>query len=360
MRRPRGQFTVAMLMLVIAIAGLVIGGAVWGYRTWQSSGRARVRRQPAGAVRFARALAPPPAEFAAQLVDQFKRHPVEPAPARGRIALYVMDVTSGELTLIADQPAPGLTHCGSATWSHDGRRILFDATPGTQYGRSRLWSIEVGDEQPMVRELGAGNCPTFSPADDRIFFLSNVGQSGVSLMKADGSDRQLLGDYGKPIASPDGRQLIIMSFEAHRQLTLMDVNPAKSAEVELAGEYIHAHPSWTGKGTIVTVIGSTQGDTIALLDVSDPPQAKVTLVLWHRASGPDVEPSYPIYSATTGRCVFVGKKAGKDDMTIYSIQRNAAGPAKPLRPEMHPGWVADLAYSPDGRYIVFSAGAIPK
>jgi Tol biopolymer transport system component len=179
-------------------------------------------------------------------------------------------------------------------------------------------------------------------------------------MKADGSDRQFLGDYGKPIASPDGRQLIIMSFEAKRQLTLMDVNPAKSAVLEPAGEDIRAHPSWTGKGTIVTVIGSTQGDTIALLDVSDPPQAKVTHTLWRRASGPDVEPSYPIYSPTTGRCVFVGKQEGQDDMTIYSIQRNAAGPAKPLRPDMHPGWVADLAYSPDGRYIVFSAGAIPR
>ena len=43
-----------------------------------------------------------------------------------------MDVTNGEVTLIADQPAPGLTQCGSPVWSHDGRRILFDATPGNR------------------------------------------------------------------------------------------------------------------------------------------------------------------------------------------------------------------------------------
>jgi hypothetical protein len=321
---------------------------------------ARTSAVTVGAIQVAQVL-DEPALATARLVAQLKRHPVQPKPAFGRIALYITDARNGETILIADQPAPGLTNLGSAVWSHDGRRILFDATPGNEWSLTRLWSIEVGKDRPTLTDLGTGNCPSFSPADDRIFLLSNAPDMprGVWLMNADGTERRHLGQYGKPIWSPDGRQLMIICFTAQRQVMIMDADPAKSGELQLPGRQIHAYPSWTAKGTIVAAIGSTEGDTIALIDVSDPSQAKVTEVLWRRATGPDVEPSSPVYSETTGHCIFVGRIAGRDDMALYSIQRNAAGPAKPLRPDMHEGWVADVSYSPDGRYIVYSS-ANPK
>jgi hypothetical protein len=108
----------------------------------------------------------------------------------------------------------------------------------------------------------------------------------------------------------------------------------------------------------VAGIGLTENDTIALIDVSDPPQAKVKEVLWKRANGPDVEPLYPILSATTGRCIFVGE--GANDMALYSVQQNKAGPAQRLvLKERHP-WIADLAFSPDGRYIIYCAKSPEK
>jgi hypothetical protein len=306
------------------------------------------------AAQFASVLEPQPADAVARLVEQLKRHPVRPKAAPDRVGLYLIDLRTGEVTLIADQPAPGLTRCGSSAWSHDGCRILYDATPGTEWSLTRLQSIDLGEGRPTVTDLGAGNCPTFSPADDRIFFLSNSAtDSGVWLMKADGSDRRLFGEYGKPIWSADGRQLLIMSFSTPRQVTLMDANPVKSGVLQLSGLQIYAHPSWAGKETIVAGIGVTECDTIALIDVSDPPQAKVKEVLWRRANGPDVEPCYPIYSATSGRCIFVGKAANV--MALYSVQQNKPGPAKRLvLRENHP-WIIDLAYSPDGRYILYSA-----
>ena len=207
-----------------------------------------------------------PAQAVARLVEQLKRHPVQPKEAPDRVGLYLMDVSNGEVTLIADQPAPGLTHCGSPVWSHDGRRILFDATPGTQWSLTRLESIDLGEGRPTVTDLGTGNCPTFSPADDRIAFLSNAdgGQNGVWLMKADGSDRRLSASYGKPMWSPAGRQLMIISFEDPPQVTLMDANPDKSGVLRLPGQQIYSNPSWAGEGTIVAVIGPTEGDTVAL------------------------------------------------------------------------------------------------
>ena len=191
----------------------------------------------------------------------------------------------------------------------------------------------MGNGQPKVTDLGTGNCPTFSPADDRIAFLSNADgvETGVWLMNADGSERRLLGDYGKPMWSPDGRQLMIMSYAIPPQVTLMDANSDKSGVLRLPDRQIYSHPSWAGEGTIVAVIGTTEGDAVALIDVSDPPQAKVKEVLWRKENGPRVEPSYPIYSATTRRCIFVGNEAkGK---ALYSVQPSKPGPAKRLGAE---------------------------
>src|SRR5262249_15293100 len=178
-----------------------------------------------------------PARAVGRLVEQLERHPVPPKDDPERVGLYLMDLTDGRVTLIADQPAPGLTQCGSSTWPHDGRRILFDATPGTQWNLTRLKAIGLGDSRPTVTDLGTGNCPPFSPTDDRIAFLSNADgvPTGVWLMNADGSDRRLLGAYGVPRWSPHGGQLMIVSFGNPRQVTIMDANPDKSGALELPG-----------------------------------------------------------------------------------------------------------------------------
>jgi hypothetical protein len=105
----------------------------------------------------------------------------------------------------------------------------------------------------------------------------------------------------------------------------------------------------------VTAIGATEGVTNALVDVSDPRQSKVKEVLWRKSRGPDVKPFCPIYSATTRRCIFAGSDA--KGMALYSVTQGDAGPAKPLAPEVRHQWIGDLAYSPDGRYILFSGGA---
>jgi dipeptidyl aminopeptidase/acylaminoacyl peptidase len=294
-----------------------------------------------------------PTEAVDRLVEQLKRHPVRPEPAPDLFAIFLINVARGEATLIANKPGPGLNYCGSPAWSHDGRRILFDATPGTQWSLTRLESIEVGQGRPTVTDLGSGNCPSFSPADDRIAFLSNADgvQTGVWMMKPDGTDRKLLGDYGIPKWSPEGRQMMIVSFGENRQVTLMDTNPEMSGVLNFPDFRIFSIPSWADRGTIVAVIGATEGDQVALIDVSDPPRPRVKEVLWRRANGPDIKPSHPIYSAVTRLCVFAGQAKGT---SLYSVQQGQGGPAKPLgKEENH--LIVNLAFSPDGRYVLYSA-----
>ena len=132
----------------------------------------------------------------------------------------------------------------------------------------------------------------------------------------------------------------------------MDAKPEKSGVLRLPDDQIYADPSWAGEGTIVAVIGPTEGDTLALIDVSDPSRPRVKEVLWRKANGPDVLPSYPIYSATTRRCIFVG--TGAEGQALYSVDRGKAGPAKRVEPEGYDHVITSLSFSPDGRYLLFS------
>jgi hypothetical protein len=133
----------------------------------------------------------------------------------------------------------------------------------------------------------------------------------------------------------------------------LDVDPDKVGGVQVPNHKIFPDPSWAGERTIVAAIGTTnEADTVAFIDVSDPRQAAFKEVLWRRANGPDVVPSYPIYSATTRCCIFVGGQA--KGIALYSVQQGKAQPAKPLGPTGFDSEMASLACSPDGRYILYS------
>jgi RNA polymerase sigma factor (sigma-70 family) len=298
-----------------------------------------------------------PGHAVRRLVDQLKQHPVTPSTGTWRLGLYMLDVENGEVTLIADQPDPGLIRCGSPEWSHDGKRIIFDVIPGNQVPLTRLKVIELAHGRLEINDLGLGNCPGFSPNDDRIVFLNNShaggAQSGVWLMQADGSERRLLGDYGRPKWSPNSRQFLIVDFHLPRQATLMDVTPEKSGPIRLPGRNLFPEPSWVGGELIVAAIGGEAPDSIALIDVSEPSAARIKEVLWKKQDGLNVNPFHPLYSAATRRCIFVGKDA--QGMAFYAFQQGQSDPPRRLESGGYDELIQDVTISPDGRYVVFAS-----
>jgi Tol biopolymer transport system component len=304
-------------------------------------------------------------------VGELRRSPARASKTAGQVGLYLVGAGGGDPTLIANEPAPGLNQCGSPAWSHDGRRIVFDATPGGAVGgadfrRSHLWSLQLDGDRLSARDLGEGNCPGFSPADDRIVFLLNStaepgDQIGVWLMRSDGSGRRPLGAYGRPRWSPESGQFLITGFSNPAQVTIMDVRPERSGALDLPGHSIFSVPCWAGERTIVAVIGAAGvlGDTIALIDVTDPARARVKEVLWKSGQGLDVKPYGPIDSPATRQCVFIGKTEGKG-RALYSIRHGQTGPPRRLEAEgLYDNLIQDPTFSPDGRFVVFSSDRKP-
>jgi hypothetical protein len=295
----------------------------------------------------------------ARLVDHLRRHPARPSMAPDRLALHLIDVETGEVTLIADQPDAGLVRMGSPSWSLDGHRIIFDAMPMNRVAEAHLKVIQLQHDRVTLDDLGPGNCPTFSPDDSRIAFLLNVvPERGVWLMEADGSNRRILGSYGRPLWSPDSRQFMIVNFNVPRLITMMDVEPEKNGVVRIADKAIYPEPCWVGEGTIVAAIGSEGADAIALVDVRQPRHATIQEVLWQRADGPDVKPYYPLYSPRTRRCVFVGIEP--KGMALYTFRRGQHDRPRRLEPEGFDKLIQDVAMSPDGRYVLFCSTRPPR
>ena len=82
---------------------------------------------------------------------------------------------------------------------------------------------------------------------------------------------------------------------------------------------------------------------MALIDVNPLGTAKLQEVLWARTPALDLKPSWPVYSHSTGRCVFVGE--GPEGMALYEVERG--------KPTRRSGWnkVLWTSGSPDSRSL---------
>jgi RNA polymerase sigma factor (sigma-70 family) len=311
-------------------------------------------------IQFANVLKDESAQAVGRLAGLLKRYePPGRTARREGTRVHMVDLVSGGTTVITDEPATAPFFSGSPRWSPDGTRIVFDATPGEEWNETRLKAIANRDGRPAITDLGPGNCPTFSPDSKKIAFLLNPGaqagaEPGVWVMDADGSQRRRAGRYGAPFWSPDGREFLINTFDDFTETTLMNFEKLTGGTLAVPGYRVFSWPSWAGPGTLVAALGAkAEGDTIALLDVSLPGQAKIIEVLWHRDEALDVTPRWPVYSPQTRRCVFTGVVSEKKK--LYSVERGKSRRATPVENVGPDDKLSALALSPDGRYLLFSS-----
>ena len=100
----------------------------------QQSGPRRGRRARAGEARHDAAgrVDPSVARVVDALVEQLRQESRTAGEGAGRVGVLLIDASGGDATLIAEEMDARLIRCGSPAWSGDGKRILFDATPGNK------------------------------------------------------------------------------------------------------------------------------------------------------------------------------------------------------------------------------------
>jgi dipeptidyl aminopeptidase/acylaminoacyl peptidase len=280
--------------------------------------------------------------------------------------VYLRDLVEDRTTLVADEPIPGHVWCGDPDWSHDGTKILFDASTDdmddpAHRTRSRLMVLERRDGQPRMRDLGPGLCGKFSPDDRRIVFALNPGdardQAGIWVMKADGTDRTRLNTdaLGAPSWSDDRRQLLINTFDAPLRSYVYDFPTRQTTRVEVPSLKIFSWPRWAGPHTLVASVGArNEPEAIDLLDILRPERARVERRLWRRSDGPDIYARWPLYESSTGTCYFLGARG-----ETRAILKASGGPGRPgavpVEGGERPDRMGGLSVSPGGRFLVFNA-----
>ncbi len=172
-------------------------------------------------------------------------------------------------------------------------------------------------------------------------------------MQADGTERRRAGAYGAPFWSADGREFLVNNFPETPGTLVMNFEKMTGGTLELPGYRIYSWPSWAGPGKLVSALSANRddGDTIALLDVSNPIHSTVIEVLWTRSKELDVSPRWPVYWPETRRCFFSGVEQNK--RTLYSFDRGNPRDAKPVSGMGEAEHFGGLSFSPDGRYLLF-------
>lgn len=178
-------------------------------------------------------------------------------------------------------------------------------------------------------------------------------EAGVWVMQADGSDRRRVSeDVGAPFWSPDGREILLCGYDD--RCIVLNLETKEGGVVEVPGQRIFSWPSWAGPGTLVsTLAAGREGESIALIDVRKPAEAKIIEVLWKRSDDLDVSPRWPVYREDTHLCYFVGEEPMK--RMLLSVRRGEPGRVRRMEPRGYDDKLSGLSFSPDGRYLLFCA-----
>ena len=295
-----------------------------------------------------------PAEAVGRLVEQLKRHPVRPRPTPDRFAIYLMDVTSGEATLdrrsARARPDPlRLAGLVARRPSHPLRCHAGDPVQPDPAAVDRARPGPADRDGPRSRQLSlvlAGRRSHRVPVECRWCAERRVADEGRRLGTPPA--RRLRDPQVVPGWPPDDdRQLRRPSpGDAHGRGSGEERRPQAPGspdpldpELGRQGDDRGGHRCHRGRSDRPRSMSATRPR----------PGSR-------RCCGG--ERTVPTSSRRTRStrpsrgCVFVGGQA--KGTSLYSVQPGKGGPAKPLGKPGDP-LIVNLAFSPDGRYVLYSA-----
>ena len=262
----------------------------------------------------------------------------------GLPAIVTMDRDGSNVALLAK--LPGMRWHGSPSWSHDGKKVAFDATPGS-WGKCRIYVVGAeGPSKGKIEDLGWGNCPFWSPDDKKIVFHMVTPSGGIWVMNADGTDRKRLAWGGRPRWSPDGKNIVVWD------LRIVDAKSGESTKLLEDTYYESDGGTWSPDSKRLTFVGMRGAEHELCIVNAD--GAKDSLRVLFRGNLGHQIPSW----SPDGKQIVFWLKDASGVRQLYTIDPGAPTDAVLLDNEKGGVWNGDPEWSPDSRKIVYSSDRI--
>jgi Tol biopolymer transport system component len=249
-------------------------------------------------------------------------------------SIYVMRPDGSGVRKVAH--VEGCSGHRSPQWSHDGKWIAFDASPGN-WDQGHWYIVNV--DGTGLKEMGEHDMPHWSPDDKQLLFenYGNGGaQRGVWVQNIDGKGLNwIVAGYG-PRWSPDGSRI---AYTDHRSVKSLDL--VEGSELVLhsdAFERVYPGFDWSPDGKRLAFVG--ERNQRRELVIVDNQETRVRLVR------PNIE-GYVGWSPDGKRLVVTIMES------LWTLDPDGDQAPRPVPRQIernrHASW------SPDGQWLVFSS-----
>jgi Tol biopolymer transport system component len=231
---------------------------------------------------------------------------------------------------------------GSPRWSHDGKRLAFDASGGPN-GARKFFVVNV--DGSGLREMGDHAMPDWSLDDKQLIYL-NFGAAGVKsgtwVQNLDGQGRTWMVEGICARWSPDGSHIVYIDSAEKLVMTFDLVQGDERVLYDGGYERIEPGFEWSRDGKRLAVIGvnNSQGQRELVIVGGNGTESKV------RLSEPRLEG--PIAWSPDGKQLAVAI-----DHRLCLLDVEGAGAPQPIAGQVARN--SDPAWSPDGKQLVFAS-----
>jgi WD40 repeat protein len=258
--------------------------------------------------------------------------------------LFVMKADGSDVRHIVH--VEGFRSLGAPRWSHDGRRLVFDAR-NPQPDANRCFVVGV-EGQGLV-DVGAGALCDWSPDDKQFAFAAGPNASlkkGIWVQNSDGRGRQWLSLGIAPHWSPDGSR-IAFTLGALKILDLADSSTRTLPWPDRQPRRIQNGFAWSPDGTRIAAVFEDDGGTrqIVIVDATGGNEpARI------RLAGPANDVAWSPDGKTLAASL---RNAQRREHRIYLM--SADGHDEPVEIPGQQGDTREPAWSPNGTLLAFAS-----